>query len=82
MQAGSSENNISPELRSHLNNNALILSLKIRTAVFLGIIFLMTVKPSLTGSIVTLIASVILGFIPLKNNANIGEVLKAEKKIN
>ena len=75
----SDENNVSGELRSLLNNNSLILSLKIRTAVFLGIIYLMTVKPSLTGSIVTLIVSVFLGYIPLKTKANTSGVLKAEQ---
>ena len=78
----SNENNVSGELRSLLNNNSLILSLKIRTAVFLGIIYLMTVKPSLTGSIITLIASVIIGFIPLKTNAKTNKFLEAEQKIN
>ena len=78
----SKENKVSSELRSLLNNNSLILSLKIRTTVLLGIIYLMTVKPDLTGSIVTLIVSVILGFIPLKTKAYSSEVFGTEQKIN
>ncbi len=73
----SNENNISPALRSLLNDNSLILSLKIRTAVLMGIIYLMTVKPDLTGSVLTLIVSIILGFIPIKTKANVTRVIKA-----
>ena len=72
----SNENNISAELRSLINDNSLILSLKIRTAVLMGIIYLMTVKPDLTGSILTIIISVILGFIPIKSKADVSEVIK------
>jgi len=78
----STENKMSPELRSLLNNNSLILSLKIRSSVFLGIIYLMTVKPDLAGSIITLIVSIILGFIPLKTKVDADEVLQAERKSN
>jgi hypothetical protein len=77
----SNENNISPELRSLLNNNSLMLSLKIRTAVFLGIIYLMTVKPDMKGSASVIIISIILGLIPLKSKAKKGEVINAEQKV-
>ena len=54
------------ELNNLLNNNLLLNSIKIRTTILLGIIFLMTVKPDLTGSIITLSASIITGIIPVK----------------
>ena len=78
----SNDKNITSELISLLNDNSLFLSLKIRTAVFLGIIYLMTVKPSLTGSIETLIASIIIGFIPVKSKAKANKLIEAERKIN
>jgi hypothetical protein len=54
------------ELNNLLNNNLFINSIKIRTTIFLGIIFLMAVKPDLAASIITLLVSIIAGLIPLK----------------
>lgn len=49
-----------------LNNDTLSISIRIRTGIFLGVIFLMTAKPGLAGSVITLSTSVILGMIPLR----------------
>ncbi len=54
------------ELNIVLNDNLLFFSIKLRTAVFLGVIFLMTVKPDLTGSLITILLSIIIGIIPVK----------------
>ncbi len=72
--------NISPMLKEILNDNMLMYSLKIRTVVFLGIVFLMTFKPSLTGSVTVFITSVILGFIPFAPRVHAGELMEAEQK--
>jgi hypothetical protein len=59
------------ELRQLLSNNSLWLSIKIRTAILLGVIFLMTAKPGLTGSIITLAISIVVGrlVLPMKYHA-------------
>lgn len=59
------ENKSSQELGKLLQNNSLWFSIKMRTAIFLGVIFLMTVKPELAGSIITIAISIILGALPL-----------------
>jgi len=59
------ENKHPDELGSLSRNNSLWFSIKMRTAIFLGVIFLMTAKPGLAGSIVTIIISIILGALPL-----------------
>jgi hypothetical protein len=56
----------SQELGQLLNNNSLSFSIRIRTAVFLGVIFLMTAKPGLAGSVATLAISLIIGALPLR----------------
>lgn len=78
----SKENNISPLLRSLLNDNSLMLSIKMRTTISLGIIFLMAVKPDMIGSIVTLVTSVIIGFLPLKTKTRTSEVMEAGRKVD
>lgn len=59
------QNQLVHELRQLLNNNSLWLSIKVRTAILLGVIFLMTAKPGLTGSIITLAASIVAGLLVL-----------------
>jgi hypothetical protein len=64
-----SENN-SLEALALLKDNSLWLSIKIRTAIFFGVIFLMTVKPQLAGSIITIAISIMLGALPLQMERN------------
>jgi hypothetical protein len=65
------ENNISGRLEPLLTDKAFLFSIKIRTAIFIGIIFLMTYKPELAGSIITLITSIVLGFVPLGKDSSL-----------
>lgn len=58
------ENATFQDLGKLLENDSLWFSLKIRTAIFAGVIFLMTAKPGLTGSIITVVISIILGALP------------------
>ncbi|HTF27470.1 MAG TPA: hypothetical protein VK625_01430 [Flavitalea sp.] len=60
------ENTSLQELGKLAKDNSLWFSIKMRTAIFLGVIFLMTVKPGLTGSIITIAISIILGTLPLR----------------
>ncbi|GAA4301457.1 DUF2269 family protein [Compostibacter hankyongensis] len=59
-------NNSVQEFKPLLNKNSLWLSIQIRTFLFLGIIFLMTVKPGLAGSITAILISILVGFLPLR----------------
>ncbi|HZD58699.1 MAG TPA: hypothetical protein VE136_18350 [Anaerolineales bacterium] len=52
---------ISSTLRQRLDDPLLWASLRIRTAIALGIVFLMTVKPDLLGSLLTIGVAVVLG---------------------
>jgi Predicted integral membrane protein (DUF2269) len=54
------------ELVKLLKGNSLWFSIKMRTAILLGVIFLMTVKPGLAGSILTLVIATALGVFPLR----------------
>jgi hypothetical protein len=60
------ENSSLKELEKLVKDNSLWLSIKMRTAILAGVIFLMTVKPGLTGSIITIVISIILGALPLR----------------
>jgi hypothetical protein len=55
-----------PQLGELAKSNSLWLSIGIRTAILLGVIFLMTVKPGFAGSIITIVLSIILGVLPLR----------------
>jgi hypothetical protein len=52
---------LSPTLRQQLADPLLWVSLQVRLAIALGIIFLMTVKPGLAGSLLTIGVAVVLG---------------------
>jgi hypothetical protein len=54
---------LSDELRRMLRDRALVISLRTRAAIVLGILFLMTLKPSLVPSIVTLLAAAGIGLL-------------------
>ncbi|MCL4531493.1 MAG: hypothetical protein M1282_19075 [Chloroflexi bacterium] len=53
---------MSSALRQRLSDPLLSISMQVRTAIALGIVFLMTIKPNLAGSIITLIVAIIVGF--------------------
>jgi hypothetical protein len=59
------ENRSSKEVINILKDKSLWISIKLRTTILVGVVFLMTVKPELTGSIITIIVSIILGTLPL-----------------
>ncbi len=52
---------LSPALRQRLHDPLLWTSVQTRTAIALGIVFLMTVKPDLAGALVTIGIAVVLG---------------------
>lgn len=52
---------ISPALQSLANDPLLWISIQVRLAIALGIIFLMTVKPGLSGSLLTIGTAIALG---------------------
>src|SRR5574339_613370 len=53
---------LSPTLRSLTTDPLLLISNQIRLAIALGIIFLMTAKPGLGGSLLTIGTAIVLGF--------------------
>ncbi len=57
------ENNISSGKSIPLNDPVLWVSLDIRMAIIIGIIFLMTIKPGLLLSVVSIISSIIIGLV-------------------
>ncbi len=78
----SNESVMEPKLKSSLTDKALLFSIKIRTTIFLGIIFLMTIKPALPGSLITLAASIALGFVPLKAGIHTREIKNVKHELN
>lgn len=52
---------LSPALRQRLQDPLLWTSVQIRTAIALGIVFLMTIKPDLIGALATIGLAVVLG---------------------
>jgi len=59
--AASESGPLSPALRQRLRDPLLWTSIQTRTAIGLGIVFLMTVKPDLVGALVTISTAVVLG---------------------
>jgi hypothetical protein len=54
---------LSPELQARLRGRGLLLSLAVRLTIVLGILFLMTVKPSAPASIITILVAVLAGLL-------------------
>ncbi len=52
---------VSPALQQRLNDPLLWVSIETRTAIALGIVFLMTIKPGWIGSLLTIVVAVAVG---------------------
>ena len=52
---------VSTTLRGHLDDPALTVSLRVRTALLIGIVFLMSTRPSWEGSLAAMGAALVLG---------------------
>jgi hypothetical protein len=52
---------LSPALRQRLNDPLLLTSIQTRTAIALGIVFLMAVQPDLAGALLTIGIAIVLG---------------------
>lgn len=52
---------IPPTLQSHIRDRILAVALQINLAIVVGIVFLMTNKPALTESIITIVTAFVLG---------------------
>jgi hypothetical protein len=68
---------LSPSLIQQLRAPRFWISIRLRTAVLLGIIFLMTIKPGLMGSLLTIGVALLLGFVlnrfPQKESPQLAE---------
>jgi hypothetical protein len=54
---------LSPTLRQQIDDPLLSASMRIRTAIALGIVFLMSVKPDLVGSLIAMTVAVVIGLV-------------------
>lgn len=61
--AATEDGAISPALRQRLRGRSLQTSVQVRTAIAVGIVFLMTVKPALVGSLLAIGAFALLGAV-------------------
>lgn len=59
--AAAAGDRLPPDVASRLRDPMLLSSWLVRTAVVLGVVFLMTVKPGITGTLFTMAAAVALG---------------------
>jgi len=63
---------LSPALQQRLAEPLFLVSIQIRTAIALGIVFLMTVKPDVLGSAIAIAVAIVLGVgfsLPVLNRA-------------
>ena len=56
---------VTPELRKRMLDNSLVLSIRLRTFLLLGVVYMMTVKTAMSASVIVLIISILLGFVPI-----------------
>lgn len=52
-----------PTLRQQMDDPLLWASLRVRTAIALGIVFLMSIKPDLVGSLIAMTVAVVIGLV-------------------
>jgi hypothetical protein len=60
---GRAEGPLSAELREMLRSPILLMSLRVRLAIVLGVVFLMTVKPSGVASLAVMVVAVALALL-------------------
>lgn len=58
-------NELTPEFRKRAGDNSLVLSIRLRTVILVGVVYMMTVKTSMTGSVIVLVISILIGFLPI-----------------
>ena len=56
---------LTPEFRQRAADSSLVLSIRLRTMLLLGIVYMMTVKTAMAASVIVLIVSILLGFFPI-----------------
>jgi hypothetical protein len=74
--AGTQRGSVSPNLNQLVHDPILTISIHTRVAITLGIVFLMTVKPGLVGSLLTMVVATVLGFtsaLPMPRHAHVQE---------
>lgn len=67
---------VSSALDQLLHDPTLTISIQTRVAIALGIVFLMTVKPGLGGSLLTMVVAIVLGLafaLPISHRAHVHE---------
>ena len=71
---GRAQGPLPAELREMLGSPILLMSLRVRLAIVLGVVFLMTLKPSAVASLAVIVLAVALGFlagqIPARRRSN------------
>jgi hypothetical protein len=67
-----------PEVLKMINDKSMWTSLHVRTAIVLGIVYIMTLKTDLLDSMIVLVIAAILGFIFAKITESSKEIQKAE----
>jgi hypothetical protein len=60
---GRTQGPLSAEVREQLRSPILLMSLRVRLAIVLGVVFLMTVKPSAVSSLVVMVVALALGLL-------------------
>jgi hypothetical protein len=60
---GRTQGPLSTELREQLRSSILLMSLRVRLAIVLGVVFLMTVKPSGVASLAVMLVALALGLL-------------------
>jgi hypothetical protein len=71
---GRAQGPLSAELRAMLHNPILLMSLRVRLAIVLGVVFLMSMKPAALASLLVIVLAVALGLvagrIPARRRSN------------
>ncbi len=75
------EQSLTPEVRRLVNGDSLMLSLQIRSGIFLGIILMMVAKTEMTASLVILAASFAVGWIPVWRLARAEPAVQTEHDV-
>lgn len=63
---------MTPEFKKRTLDNSLVLSIRLRTTLLIGLVYMMTVKTTMTGSAIVLLISIILGFVPVGPSGDTG----------
>jgi len=79
-KSSAAEKTLTPELRKNLTSGSFLFSIRLRPVIFLGIILIMVARPEIGASFLILVASIVIGSLPMGRRTHESAMAQADAK--